>query len=226
MSRILQLIVWLSSVLLVPTAFATAQVSDVIHLDGKPESLNTNPLRPFLQENPGLLPQSDFRSTANWRGYVATWEVEGSSLQLVRVDVDFRDPKASPERYAPITRNVIDKLFPGSQRVAATWYSGTLLVPRGKIVDYVHMGYGSAYERYTVLVVKQGLVARRQDFDTKAFEAYRRSQFKEFKKSAEYRKLLKETMSEDPYYTAKRAEDFLFQFLTESYLSADYGFVR
>jgi hypothetical protein len=223
MKRFAQSILVLLLALLAPAVIATAQAPDSIIIDGKSESLNTNPLRAFLRDNPNLLPESDFESTGNWRGYVATWEVADDSLLLTRIDVDFKDPKASADSHTAITRNVFDKLFPGAERVVATWYSGALIIPRGEIVNYVHMGYGSTYERYTILVVKSGLVTKRLDLSAKEFEAYRASQFNKFKSTPEYKALLNDTMSRDSYYTSKRAEEFLYQFESESYLSADYG---
>jgi len=57
-------------------AFATAQQGDVLVLKGKKYFIYTNPLRVFLEQNPGKLPKSDVVSSANWRGYVATWGVK------------------------------------------------------------------------------------------------------------------------------------------------------
>ena len=223
MKRFAKSILVLMLALLAPAVIATAQAPDTILVDGKIESLNTNPLRAFLRENPNLLPESDFRSTGNWRGYVATWEVADGSLLLTRIDVNFKGPKDSADNHTAITRNVIDKLFPGAERVVATWYSGALILPRGEIVNYVHMGYGSTYERYTILVVKRGLVTKRLDLGAEEFETYRASQFNKFKSTPEYKALVKETMSRDSSYTPKFAEEFLYQFESESYLSADYG---
>ena len=93
-------------------------------------------------------------SSANWRGYVATWEVSNSTLLLRKVDVEIRDPKSSDNEFKTIERNVIADLFPDASHVVASWYSGALVIPRGKQVAYVHMGYGSTYERYTLLKVK------------------------------------------------------------------------
>ena len=41
----------------------------------------------------------------------------------------------------------------GRSEVLADWYTGVLVIPRGRQVSYVHMGYGSTYERYVLLEV-------------------------------------------------------------------------
>ena len=43
-------------------------------------------------------------------------------------------------------------------RVFAHWYSGILRIPEGKRIEYVHMGYGSKYERDLLLNIDQGVV--------------------------------------------------------------------
>ena len=43
-------------------------------------------------------------------------------------------------------------------RVFAHWYSGTLRVPQGKLLDYVHGGYGSTYEDDLLITIEKGMV--------------------------------------------------------------------
>lgn len=43
-------------------------------------------------------------------------------------------------------------------KVKADWFSGELRIPDGKMIKYVHMGYGSAYEREIILKVEAGKV--------------------------------------------------------------------
>ena len=54
---------------------------------------------------------------------------------------------------------LLARLFPGyGDRVFAHWYSGTLRVPQGRQLKYVHMGYASTYERDLMLVVERGVL--------------------------------------------------------------------
>jgi hypothetical protein len=50
--------------------FATAQRRDILLLNGKTYSIQTNPLRPFLEKNPNKIPRSDVTSSSLWRGCV------------------------------------------------------------------------------------------------------------------------------------------------------------
>jgi hypothetical protein len=43
-------------------------------------------------------------------------------------------------------------------RVFAHWYTGTVRIPQGKILQYVHMGYGSTFERDLMLEIERGVL--------------------------------------------------------------------
>lgn len=50
-------------------------------------------------------------------------------------------------------------IFPGfPERVFAHWYSGTLRIPKGKMLEYEHMGYASTYERDLFITLEKGIV--------------------------------------------------------------------
>ena len=201
---------------------ATVQVPDVIIIDGKNENLDTNPLAPYLSAYPNVVPKSDDPTADNWRGYVATWEILDGKLFLRKIDVAFRNPKARPNEDARIIKNVIHKIFPDSRHPAATWYSGALVIPRGKLVRYVHVGYGSTYERYTIVTVNQGMVLRRLDLSAEDFAKYRESQFQAFKRTPEYAIKFKEAKSYDPSYSDEFIESVLQSVESERYLSIDF----
>ena len=53
----------------------------------------------------------------------------------------------------------LERLFPGyGDRVFAHWYSGTLRVPQGRQLRYVHMGYASTYERGLMLEIELSML--------------------------------------------------------------------
>ena len=53
----------------------------------------------------------------------------------------------------------LERLFPGyGDRVLAHWYSGTLRVPQGWQLKYVHVGYASTCERDLMLEVERGVL--------------------------------------------------------------------
>jgi hypothetical protein len=203
-------------------AFATAQQGDVLVLKGKKYFIYTNPLRVFLELNPGKLPKSDVVSTSNWRGYVATWGVKDDRLVLTDVGVLKAVAKPGEGGFSTELHSAMSELFPGQEEVVASWFTGHVIIPDGKIVNYVHMGYASTYENYIILRVEKGVVTRNWTADTAAFIRFRNAQFAAYKKTEEYRIALVETAKEgnkSEGLSAKENEEFLREFYSETYLS-------
>jgi len=46
--------------------------------------------------------------------------------------------------------------------IEASWYTGKLRIPSGEMLQYVHMGYGTRYEKEIVLNVKKGRVVKKK----------------------------------------------------------------
>jgi hypothetical protein len=203
---------------LVSLAFATAQQGDILFLDGKKYSIYTNPLEPFLRNNPDRMPKSNIVSSALWRGYVATWRVKNERLVLVDVGILKDVSKPGEKGLSTEIVSVMDKVFPGEKDVVANWFSGHIIIPDGKLVNYVHMGYASTYEKYILLRVEQGVVTRTWTADAPSFVKFRDAQFAAFKKTEEYRKALAETAKEGGM-DARQNEEFLREFYSERYMS-------
>ncbi|WP_049782358.1 hypothetical protein [Pseudoxanthomonas suwonensis] len=120
-------------------------------IDGHPRSMMSCPDFPVGSfgivevENPG---RGVWYSTACWREYVGTWVLDNGRLFLWRLEGKYRLQNPDP-------------LF-------ASWYSGTLVVPDGRLVHYVHMGFGSIYEREIHITVANGLVTHTEVVDNRA----------------------------------------------------------
>ena len=212
----------LAGLLAAGMAWGTAQAPDILLLDGKEQALNTNPLSAWLQGHPDRLPRDGVHSTGNWRGYVATWEISQGRLWLRKVTVEYHlgDDAKGHSRFED--RDVTDRLFPGQRDIVAEWYSGTLIVPTGKLINYVHMGYGSTYERYTVVWVDRGEVRKSLDLSADQFTELRKERFREFQKTAEFQKQLAKMLAEDgDEADRERTIEFMYQFYAEQYLSAE-----
>lgn len=142
------------------SALATAQQPDVLNYKGKTYSLFSNPLEDYYEnrkDRPRFVVEPGVMSTGNWRGYVATWTVEDGVLYLVKIDAWL----CRNFEKANCTRVELPKLFGNKYldgRVKADWYTGVLRVPDGKQLQYVHMGYGSVYEREIILQVEAGKI--------------------------------------------------------------------
>jgi len=205
-------------------AFGTAQEADKLIIEGKEEMLFTNPLQPWLEKNPGRLPKAEVMSSANWRGYVATWEIAAGKLLLKKVDIAIT---VAPPTYA-LSRDVLAELFPDSASVVADWYSGTLIIPQGEIVDYVHMGYGSTFQAYHVITLRNGTVVKDLRLPAADFLPYRKKQFAAYRQTAAFKESLEQLLKNNPQASTDRkaAEkstiEFLFQFEAETYLSHEY----
>src|SRR6267154_322237 len=203
-------------------AFATAQQGDVLVLKGKQYFIYTNPLRVFLEQNPGKLPKSDVVSSSNWRGYVATWGVKDDRLVLTDVGVLQAVTKPGESGFSTELHSAMSDFFPGQKQVVASWFTGHIIIPRGKVVNYVHMGHASTYENYIILRVEKGVVTRNWTANTASFIRFRDSQFAAYKKTEEYRTALVETAKEankSEGLSAKKNEEFLREFYSETYLS-------
>lgn len=198
---------------------ATAQSPDLLEMDGKTYRISTNPLAPFLAANPGRLPKPEIISTGLWRGYIATWSVEGKRLLLKDVRMltkAYTDTKADEsQRY----RSVLEPMFGYPGPKPAKWFTGHLIVPTGELVDYVHMGYGSTYSSYVVLTIVQGELRERRNLSAEAFLKFRRKQYEAYRKTPEYAKARADATADGTEMPEEQLEDFLFQFTSEEYLS-------
>jgi hypothetical protein len=205
--------------------FATAQQGDRLLLGRKGYSIYTNPLEPYLQDNPGKLPKSDVVSTALWRGYVATWKVENDRFLLV--DVAILRSVSHPGEPGSSTEfsSVMSAMFPGEREVLASWFSGHVIIPDGKLVNYVHMGYASTYEKYILLRVEKGVITRKWATDVRGFIKFRDEQFAAYKKTEEYRKALAE-VSKEGSITQDQNEEFLREFYSGRYMSMIFDVPR
>ncbi len=146
-------------------ALATGQEPDVLIYQGKTYNLFSNPLESFYKnedERPAFkVAPNVLSSTSNWRGYVATWEIRGDLLYLTNIDswiCNFQEFIAKKCKKADLKEMFGEKY--GDGRVLADWFSEELRVPDGKMLEYVHMGYGSVYEREIVISVEKGKVIK------------------------------------------------------------------
>jgi hypothetical protein len=134
----------------------TAQIGDRLRLDGQSYSLATCPALPWHHARLVKLTEKEAApesrllifSTACWRRYVADWSIHDDRLYLEKIDGLYRLDCEAP-------------LF-------ADWVTETLRVPQGKMLSYVHMGFGSIFERDVFLNVRMGVVESRHEVSNKA----------------------------------------------------------
>jgi hypothetical protein len=130
----------------------TAQFSEILHYKGEQLSMRVTPLSDYFVLM-GLKPDFRICSTACWRCYVGEWDITLDRLYLIGISAHYEDG----------TEVTLGSLFPGyDSRVFAHWYSGVLSIPQGDLVEYVHMGFASVYERDLLISVEQGVIVDMQ----------------------------------------------------------------
>ena len=129
----------------------TAQIPERLDHDGEWHSMCEEPLEHWL-ERAGARPRFAPMHTACWRGYIGDWAVVEDCLFLVGLEGHLEDGSVA----------TVEALFPGSGgRVFAEWFSGEVRIPQGELLEYVHMGYESRYERYLFLRFERGRLVER-----------------------------------------------------------------
>ena len=130
----------------------TAQFSELLLLEGKQQALCSYPLASYFALG-GESVAFQASSTALSRGYVGTWEIHDQRLYLTRLQGSLQDE-------SPVS---LETVFPGyPQRVFAHWFSGTLRLPQGQLLHYVHGGFGSCYEQDLLVDVTRGVVTAKR----------------------------------------------------------------
>jgi len=130
----------------------TAQMMDGIQINGIKHDLACEPLDPYIEQwKKSHKIIKKFTCTACWRGYIAEWEILDDKLYLTNIS-GIKQFKMEP--YVTIST-----LFPDSkENIFAKWFTGTLWVPMGNQLQYIHSGYASVYERDLVITINKGWV--------------------------------------------------------------------
>ena len=147
--------------LLATPAWPTAQIPEKIVYEGTEGFLFTNPLETYFTRD-NARPEFAAPHTACWRGYIGSWEIRENTLYLTDLKAWMRDKegKAAPVEF--------EQIFPGKTKpMKADWFTGTLRIPRGKPIQYVHMGYQTIYEYDVFLRVEAGKVVERHTIDNR-----------------------------------------------------------
>lgn len=134
----------------------TAQIHERLILDGEETSMAFCPplpeghariYEPSSEET--VSDEGDFilGSTACWRGYQGTWEIRDGRFYLVDLRGRLRLRDGGP--------------------LLADWFSGVLRIPRGEMLQYVHMGFGSVFEQEVHIKVENGVVVTARVIDNR-----------------------------------------------------------
>ena len=144
--------------------YATGQVGDSLIWNGDILTVFSNPLE-LRQDIDALRPilfgdkETDINSACR-RGYIAEWTIVDNELYLTNI--------YSCNYYQDSIKADLGVLFGqnyNNGKVKALWVTGTLLIPKGKLIYYVHSGYDSFYETELILTFEKGELVDQKEYD-------------------------------------------------------------
>ena len=186
----------------ITNAFATAQYPDCLIQNDKRYALIENIMEPFFEKFPEKRPPVS--STALWRGYVATFEIIKNELWVVDVQVEAYD-KIKEKR---IWESIIKSCLDGKDKMKIDWFTGILVLPHGKMVEYVHMGYASKYEYHKLIKIENGNYLKELDISLEQYDKIADMQYEMYKKTDAYREDIKE-LDPDGKMSKEMLESFI-----------------
>jgi hypothetical protein len=142
-------------------AFSTGQAGDILVYKGDTVTIFSTPLE--FRENIDSIRYKLFEyeeinySTGCWRGYIATWNLINDSLFLTSI-VSCDESKLNAD---------LNKLLPNEiskNGIFAKWFVGSIDIPSGKLLEYVHMGFESIYENEDVLEFNEGILTNSKTY--------------------------------------------------------------
>jgi hypothetical protein len=125
----------------------TAQISENLIFEGEETSMAFCP--PLPEHHPRIVetPNSRIETTACWRGYIGTWEIRNGSFYLVKVVGGYE--------------------MTGEEPILADWFTGVIRIRKGKLLHYIHMGFGSVFEQEIHVKIKNGKVVTSRVIDNR-----------------------------------------------------------
>jgi len=124
----------------------TVQVPETLFYQGQKSGMSDAPLCDYFAMG-GFEPRFAPSTSMLWRRYIGHWEIIGARLYLVGLEGKLEDG----------TEASVATIFPDfPDRVFAHWYSGTIHVPRGEILEY-RFDVG-VFERDLLLEIERGVV--------------------------------------------------------------------
>jgi len=159
---------------------ATIQMRDKLIYNGKEYKLDNTYFEPYFQKNPEKRPQ--FRTTALWRGYVATFEIEDNQLFVINIEKE-----ADDENGKLTMKSIFNEIFPNSKKVKVDWFSGIFEGAYNEKSNY----YNSfEHDYYSLFEIKDGNILKGKEFIKKEYNKFKKQQTKAFEKSETYPKCI------------------------------------
>lgn len=135
----------------------TAQIPERLILNGEQTSMTFCPPLPIghpriieTDLQAGTVNKEDSHilySTACWRQYQGSWEIKDGYFYLIGLRGRFQ--------------------LSGDDPLLADWFTGVIRIPRGEMLHYVHMGFGSVFEQELHIKIERGVVVNSRVIDNR-----------------------------------------------------------
>lgn len=165
-------------------ASATWQIPDALIYEGKEYSIFGEILTPYFKKYPDREPRAnDYVCSANWRGYIAIFEISNSELKLK----DIFEGQCGRS-----TVSALKQVVPDGKPLAIDWYTGVLPTMDGEnSADLYNVGFIDGFEAYSFFELENGRLSQVKHFDNKAFLQFRKEQFEKYKETSDYQEEIK-----------------------------------
>lgn len=130
-------------------------MGEVLLYNGKKYHMTSLPFSDYLDTRKDIILFQ--YHTANYRGYFGKWEVRDNKLYLIDLDANVAGTKGVE----------LDYFFPGQSEVFAEWFSGEVELELGEILEYVHAGFGSVFEKEIHLFFENGILISESEVDNR-----------------------------------------------------------
>ena len=140
----------------------TAQLREILLYKGKRVCMATEPLASYLKNRKDV--KFRHQSSACWRGYFGTWELRDKNLFIIALKSTLVD-RDNVDDWLDLSY-----LFPCKNEVFADWFSGEIRIPQGKMIQYVHLGYKSIFEKDLILNFKKGVLIDEKVIDNRQID--------------------------------------------------------
>ena len=141
---------------------ATPQTPDYLIVDRQLIPIFSNPLELYLAQQGISDIDRGCNASACTRGYVATWELKNDKLYLVKIEQCGLIVAAGvyggldcDEEERSAVLKYFDEAFEGKNS-QASWFTGEIVAPQGRLIEYIHAGYETKFERDKVFSFVDG----------------------------------------------------------------------
>jgi hypothetical protein len=158
----------------------TWQIRDTLIYKNKEISLDEELLEPFFSQHPDKRPKSISRSTALWRGYMATLEILDNQLFIKEIEIE----AFAVKNYHTIS--VLQECFGQTDKVKMSWFNGLIILYSDIVQGNSRIDSLNVYQTYEIIEIKNGNMTKVKTLNHIQFENFKKEQFEYFKLTEHY----------------------------------------